>query len=94
MTDEPEPYDHYRAGPDAPIPAGVYRVVGLPNGTVTLLRVGDADGRRRVTGRIESVDRDTLATMDPADDPDSGVGLRDLIDPLVAPCRLLYWNVR
>jgi len=60
---------HYRAGVDAPVPAGVYRVVGLDAGRVALLRVADGAGNRVHTGVVEHVDADALVALDPADAP-------------------------
>ena len=45
--------DHLAPTTDTHEP-GVYRVVGHGDGTVTLLRVGDADGRRVHTGEIHT----------------------------------------
>ncbi len=64
---------HLRAhGTDAaaPLEAGVYRVVGTREATVTLLEVGDGDGERVHTGRVVTVDRDDLAGLEPAPNPD------------------------
>jgi hypothetical protein len=49
---------------------GVYRVVGDRPGTVTLLRVGDAGGRRVVTGTVVTVERADLAGFEPAPAPE------------------------
>lgn len=67
-------YDHLRAGPDDPIPAGVYRVVGADGDGATLLAVADGDGRRGNTGRIERVDAATVDALAPAGNPDTGLG--------------------
>ncbi|RXK49160.1 hypothetical protein [Halorientalis pallida] len=88
------PYDHYRVGSDAPVPAGVYRVVGLPDGSVTLLLVADENGHRRATGWIETVDRDVVDTFEPAENPDSGFDPRNLVEGIVLQFKLLYWKVR
>jgi hypothetical protein len=68
---DPRPYDHYRAANGDPLPAGTYRVVGTGDG-VTLLYVADDGGRRAHTGRIERVDRETLAELTPVEGPDGG----------------------
>jgi hypothetical protein len=52
--EEPAVGDHLTPTTDTHS-AGVYRVVGHGDGTVTLLRVGDADGHRVHTGEIVSV---------------------------------------
>ncbi|WP_415379127.1 hypothetical protein [Halosimplex sp. TS25] len=63
-------YDHLRSTDDGPVDRGVYRVVGTDDERVTLLRVGDADGRRINTGDVLTVDRDALDAFEPADNPD------------------------
>ncbi|MFC7228861.1 hypothetical protein N0B31_15735 [Salinirubellus salinus] len=66
---DPQPYDHYRAADGGPLPAGTYRVVGTRDG-VTLLYVTDDGGRRVHAGRLERVDRATLADLTPVEGPD------------------------
>jgi len=66
------PYDHLRADADAPVPAGVYRVVGTGE-PLALLRVAE-DGRRVRSGAVVRVDRADLDAFAPADDPDTGLG--------------------
>jgi hypothetical protein len=68
-----EQLDHYRADEDAPVAPGVYRVVGGDDDAVTLLRVGE-DGRRVHSGVVARVAREDLSALDPADDPDAGLG--------------------
>ena len=60
---EPSSGDHYRANGEGSLPPGYYRVVGRNGECVTLLHVGDKEGRRRHTGRVESVDRSDLAVV-------------------------------
>ena len=64
---EPSSGDHYRANGEGSLPPGYYRVVGRNGECVTLLHVGDKEGRRRHTGRVESVDRSDLAALDERD---------------------------
>jgi len=78
------PYDHVRAGPDGPVPEGVYRVVGTGGDGVTLLQVADERGRRVHSGPVERVERETLAALDPAENPDDGVSLSAVLDPVAA----------
>jgi hypothetical protein len=66
---DPAVYDHLRPN-EADVDPGVYRVVGTPDETVTLLRVGDANGRRVNTGAVVQIDRAALAGFEPADNPD------------------------
>ncbi len=86
-------HDHFRAGPDAPTPAGVYRVVGTDAGTVTLLRVADGAGRREHSGTVEHVDRETLAeAFERAENPDAGFSPSALLAPFTTlPKALRHW---
>ncbi|MFB6192017.1 MAG: hypothetical protein ABEI11_01710 [Haloarculaceae archaeon] len=65
----PDAGTHYRADEDAPVPAGVYRLVGLEEGEAALLRVADAEGNRAHTGVVEHVDADGLAALEPTGAP-------------------------
>jgi hypothetical protein len=93
---DPEPGDHYRANGDGPVPTGYYRVVGRDSEGVTLLHVGDGEGRRRHTGRVESVDRSRLDALDDAEAPEAGVraGLTGFFERLWLPVRLIPGNLR
>jgi hypothetical protein len=76
---------------DADRDPGVYRVVGATDG-VTLLRVGDADGRRVHTGEVRRVTASTLRTeFEPAADPDAGLSPAGT---LRNAAQGLYWSVR
>jgi len=97
-ADEPTVGDHLRpaaddehdsAGPD--VPDGVYRVVGTPDDRVTLLRVGDADGRRVHSGTVVAVDHDAVAGFVPAENPD---GNRSLGGTVASLGRSMYWSIR
>jgi hypothetical protein len=72
--------DHHRPT-DADERAGVYRVVGADGDGVTLLRVGDDDGRRVHTGELTRVR--SLDGFAPADAPSGG-----------ATTNLTYWTAR
>ncbi|NHN49153.1 hypothetical protein G9464_16355 [Halostella sp. JP-L12] len=74
MTGDPAPYDHVWAT-DAAIPDGTYRVVGVEDG-VTLLRVGDASGKRVHDGRVFTLSRAEYAALPEADNPDEESALR------------------
>lgn len=81
---------HYRPT-EADHDPGVYRVVGATDG-VTLLRVGDADGRRIHTGELRRVDAAALESgFEAARNPDAGLSpagtLRDAAQGV-------YWSVR
>ncbi|SFR85562.1 hypothetical protein SAMN05216559_0107 [Halomicrobium zhouii] len=71
--------DHFRLSGDGPVdadlPPGVYRVVGTPEDSVTVLRVVDADGRRVHTGQIHRVPRTDLDRFEPATNPDENRSL-------------------
>lgn len=84
---------HYRAGAEAPVPAGVYRVVGLEEGRVALLRVADDEGARVHTGAVERVDADALAALEPADAPATSL-VATLASGLLAGFRQVPRNVR
>lgn len=86
----PASYDHLRAA-DADHPEGVYRVVGTGGDRVTLLRVGDADGRRIHTGETVTVERAAFDGFEPAPNPD---GNRPLGRALVSGLETAYWSVR
>lgn len=88
--DDPSVFDHVRPG-DTPYEDGIYRVVGTADGSVTLLRVGDADGRRLNTGTIVTVEAAELERFEPAENPDGNRGLGESLSAVPAT---LYWSVR
>ncbi|QPV64778.1 hypothetical protein I7X12_09315 [Halosimplex litoreum] len=93
---DPAVYDHVRppaadADAAAALSPGVYRVVGVGDETVALLRVGDADGYRVNTGEVVRVDRDALGALDPADNPD---GNRPLGEKVRRFAESVVWNLR
>jgi hypothetical protein len=83
-------YDHVclpaEAAPPLDATPGVYRVVGTDERTVTLLQVADAEGRRRHTGELVTLDHDDVAALESADNPDGnrspGQALTGLLDGL------------
>lgn len=82
--------EHYRA--TAPTREdGVYRVVGAGD-PIALLRVTDADGRRRHTGELLRVSPSAVANeFEADDDPDAGFSpVRSVQNQLTG----LYWSVR
>ena len=84
MSDAPTPYDHYRPPDASDLSDGVYRVVGVADGEVTLLAVADADGRRIHSGRLVSVPADRVtADFAPAPNPDEGFDPGALVDWIV-----------
>jgi hypothetical protein len=83
-------YDHVELR-DSDHPAGVYRVVGTADDTVTLLHVADSDGRRIHTGRTVSVSHDTYDELPPASNPDGGGSITDVLVSLPATG---YWALR
>ncbi|WP_246986311.1 hypothetical protein [Halorientalis marina] len=82
--------DHLRPT-DGDVPAGIYRVVGVGAESVTLLRVGDADGTRVHTGEVVTVTREDLDAFETAANPD---GSRSVAAALVRGPEHLYWSVR
>jgi hypothetical protein len=94
MSDsDPRPYDHFRAGEDGPVPAGVYRVVGSGEGTVALLCLTDETGRRVSTGTVEHVEKEVFETaFEPASNPDAGFSL-DLRSRLSAFLSLVRYHL-
>ena len=92
-TKGPEPYDHVRPGEaalEAEYEPGVYRVVGAESGQVTLLRVGDENGRRTTTGMVVHVEADQFEQFEAAENPDSNRSLGRALQ--LAP-RTVYWSV-
>ncbi|MFC6727902.1 hypothetical protein ACFQDG_04520 [Natronoarchaeum mannanilyticum] len=72
-------------------PDGVYRVVGTDDGTVTLLRVADADGQRVNSGEIVTVRSDELAECPEAKNPD---GNRPLGEKVTSNLMMTFWSLR
>jgi hypothetical protein len=85
----PAPYEH--VVPPDDYPAGVYRVVGTGDGTVTLIRVTDADGHRTHTGELVSVDADAFDGFTAADPPAAD---RSLGTAVASSLATGYWSVR
>ncbi|MEF8881302.1 MAG: hypothetical protein V5A34_02100 [Halapricum sp.] len=88
MTD-PDVYDHFRPT-EVDVPEGTYRVVGTSE-AITLLRVGDADGRRVHTGEVVTVDREALDGFEPAENPTDD---RSIGAILTSVPRTFYWQLR
>ena len=86
----PSVYDHYRTT-DADYEDGIYRVVGTGDEKVTLLRVGDSDGRRASTGELITVTQYELDGFELAENPD---GNRSLSEVLLSVPETVYWSVR
>lgn len=86
----PNPYDHVKPV-NADLSDGIYRVVGSDEGTVSLLRVADANGRRIHTGEVVTVPRDEFAAFTPAENPD---GNRSLGTAFVSTLEMVYWSIR
>ena len=95
-TPDPDPGDHYRANGDGPVPTGTYRVVGRDAEGVTLLHVGDGEGERRHSGRIESVERASLDHLETAEEPKSSPldGLTDILEAFWFAARAVPGNLR
>jgi hypothetical protein len=83
-------YDHLRLT-DGSYESGIYRVVGSDEQSVTLLRVGDDEGRRVNTGQVVTVNRDELDFFESAENPD---GNRSLTGQLGGGLSAAYWSLR
>mgnify|MGYP000256511594 CR=1 FL=1 len=86
---EPTVFDHLRPT-DADYPAGVYRVVGVDDDAVTLLRIGDEEGTRVHTGDVRRVPRAALDGFATADPPERSAPPGALLRTVPAH---LYWSV-
>jgi hypothetical protein len=86
----PSPYDHVIPAA-ADYPPGVYRVVGTGDGTVTLLRVTDAEHRRIHTGELVSVDADAFEGFVPVDPPTAD---RSVAATVASALGTGYWSLR
>ena len=87
-----DPYDHVRptvGALDGEYEPGIYRVVGTDGDSVTLLRVGDSDGRRVSSGTVVGVSSDELDAFEPAENPD---GNRPLGARLVSLPATVGWS--
>lgn len=78
--------DHLRADGTV-VPRGTYRVVGVDERGVTLLRVGDSEGRRVHTGAVVRVARADLDGFAPATAPETERSL-------AGAATLAYWSGR
>lgn len=85
----PSVYDHYRA-PESGYTDGVYRVVGTDEETVTLLRVGDPDGRRVNTGELLRVTYDELDGFEGVENPDRNPSVAGAF---ASALKTAYWSV-
>lgn len=85
----PSVYEHYRATV-TDYKDGTYRVVGVGDDTVTLLRVGNSDGRRINTGELITVSTDEIEEFERTDNPD---GNRRLSNVLFSVPETAYWSV-
>ncbi|SFK59046.1 hypothetical protein SAMN04487950_0061 [Halogranum rubrum] len=69
MSVAPRPYDHVRSE-GTPVDAGTYRVVGVADDRVTLLRVADASGKRVHVGQVVYVSLEEYGRLEAASNPD------------------------
>lgn len=86
----PSVYDHYRTTDDD-YTDGIYRVVGIGDEDVMLLRVGEKEGRRINTGELITVTREELDGFERAENPD---GNRPLSKVIFSVPETAYWSVR
>jgi hypothetical protein len=87
---DPAVYDHLRST-DSDDDDAVYRVVGTDDGSVTLLRVSDGDGRRAHTGEVVTVPTDALSSFESAENPDGNHGFGAT---LLSAGSAGYWALR
>lgn len=80
--------DFLEADANAPVTAGVYRVVGTPENALVCLRVTE-NGRRASTGEVVRVDASDASALDSASEPRTTV-TGFLKNQLEGP----YWMVR
>lgn len=85
----PTSYDHVSLS-ETEYPDGIYRVVGTSDESVTLLRVGEPDGRRVNTGEVVTVDTEEFASLESAENPD---GNRPLGEAVVSIFTTSYWSI-
>lgn len=84
--DAPAVYDHYRltAGDTDARDGPVFRVVGVDNEHVTLLRLTDDRGNREATGDLRHVSHERLdRAFEPASNPDPQFELPDYLAGLL-----------
>lgn len=80
VAERPAVSDHYESAGDDDT---VYRVVGVGDDRVTLLRLTDSAGNRKATGELRYVGRDDLdREFAVADDPDPRWGWPDYLGAL------------
>lgn len=72
-------------------PDGIYRIVGTTDGSVTALRVGDADGRRIHTGEVLTIDTDDLDGFVAAESPDRSRSVAARLSSIISS---VYWSAR
>ena len=82
--------DHVRPTDDV-LAAGIYRVVGTTEDTVTLLRVSDGDGRRRHTGEVVTIDAEACQTLTVAENPDDN---RSIGEQVRSTANDVLWSFR
>ncbi|RNJ26602.1 hypothetical protein [Halosegnis longus] len=90
MVTEPTVGDHL-ATDHRDYRSGVYRVVGVGDRQVTLLVVGDEEGKRLHTGEVVSVPRSALDDFAAVEPPTRRQSLRESIQ---AGRSIGYWSLR
>lgn len=76
MTAGPAVFDHVLSDEDSDaLPAGTYRVVGVSETTVALLRVGSPSASRVHIGEVRHVPIETYRFLPPAENPDNGAAI-------------------
>jgi hypothetical protein len=67
--DQVSVYDHFQVS-SGDYPNGTYRVVGVGEETITLLKIGDEDDRRVHTGKIIIIRSDEVEELDQVEGPE------------------------
>jgi len=88
--DQVSVYDHFQVY-DSEYLNGVYRVVGVRGETVTLLKIGDEDGRRVHTGEITTLGLDEVEGFDRIEDPELNQRTSAFVKSVLETG---YWSLR
>jgi hypothetical protein len=83
-------YDHFQVS-SGDYPNGIYRVVGVGEDTVTLLKIGDEDGRRVHTGEIITLELDEVEKLDRVTDPEPNQRTSAVVKSVLETG---YWSLR
>jgi hypothetical protein len=88
--DQVSVYDHFQVR-SGDYPTGTYRVVGVREETVTLLKIGDEEGRREHTGDIITLGLDEVEALDRIEEPELDQRTSAAIKSVL---EMGYWSLR